>query len=570
MHDREKGLIMATESVAAPTVADRGLKRQVGPIGLAWASEGSIIGSGWLFGAFLAAQAAGTAALVAWVGTALVFTVLALIHSELGAMYPVAGGTGRFPHYAFGSVAGASFGWFSWLQAVTVAPIEVLAVISYGSVHLTWLTHQVGTGQSATHQLTGAGYAVAVGLMAIFTLINFLGVRWLAHTNSGFTWWKIAVPVLIIITLASTHFHGSNFGAQGGFAPYGAKGVFAAVSTAGVAFALLGFEQADQLAGEARNPQKDIPRAIIGAMILGALIYLLLQVVFIAALPKSALAHGWANLAFKGDGGPYAGLATVLGLGWLATIVYIDAVISPSGTGLIYVTSTSRISYGLSRNGYVPSVFERTDRRGVPWFGLLFTFIMSLILFLPFPSWHQLVSFITSATVLMYAGAPLALGALRKQTPDAPRPFRLGAAGFWAPLAFIFASLIIYWSGWNVIWRLGVAIVIGYVLIGLNAVLKLNEELPKFDRAQWKAASWLPAYLIGLGIISWQGTFPQATKTTPPYSAYNLPLWWDILTIVIFSLVIYYWAQAVRLPAEETRELIGMQAITVEGAAGEA
>jgi amino acid transporter len=439
-----------------------------------------------------------------------------------------------------------------------VAPIEVLATISYASVHLTWLTHTVGTGANASQQLTTAGYAVAVGLMAVFTIINFLGVRWLAHTNSAFTWWKIFVPVLLIIVLASTNFHGSNFGFNGGFAPYGAKGVFAAVSTAGVAFALLGFEQADQLAGESRNPQKDIPRAIIGAMILGAIIYLLLQVVFIAALPKSALAHGWAALSFRGDAGPYAGLATVLGLGWLATILYIDAVISPGGTGLIYVTSTSRISYGLSRNGYVPEIFESTDRRGVPWFGLIFTFIMSLILFLPFPSWHQLVSFITSATVLMYAGAPLALGALRRQVPDARRPFRLGGSGFWAPLAFILVTLIIYWSGWPTIWRLGVAIVLGYILIGLNALLKLNKRLPKFDRAQWKAATWLPVYLIGIGVISWQGTFGS-------YSAGHLHLWWDILVIAVFSLVIYYWAQAVRLPAQEAKELISRQAIPVEG-----
>jgi amino acid transporter len=562
MHGREKGLIMASESVVSPpgAVVEHGLRRQVGPIGLAWASEGSIIGSGWLLSALLAAQAAGTAALLAWIGTALVFIVLALIHAELGAMYPVSGGSGRFPHYAFGSIAGASFGWFSWLQAVTVAPIEVLAILSYGSVHLTWLTHTSGVNKD---QLTLAGYAIAVALMAIFTLINFLGVRWLAHTNSGFTWWKIFVPVLIIIVFASTNFHGGNFGTHGGFAPYGAKGVFAAVSTAGVAFALLGFEQADQLAGEARNPQRDIPRAIIGAMILGAIIYILLQIVFIGALPASSLTHGWASLSFKGDGGPFAGLATLLGLGWLATIVYIDAVISPSGTGLIYVTSTSRISYGLSRNGYVPEIFESTDSRGVPWFGLLFTFIMSLILFLPFPSWHQLVSFITSATVLMYAGAPLALGALRKQTPDAPRPFKLAAAGFWAPLAFIFASLIIFWSGWNVIWRLGVAILIGYILIGLNTLLKLNRRLPRFDRAQWKAASWLPAYLIGLGVISWQGIYPYMPGAKP-YSAGHLHLWWDILVIAVFSLVIYYWAQAVRLPAEETRELIGMQEIPVK------
>lgn len=551
MQDREKGLIMATRAVTAPTVAERGLKREIGMIGLAWSSEGSIIGSGWLFGAFTAATIAGTAAIIAWVIATVALLILAVIHAELGAMYPVAGGTARFPHFAFGSVAGASFGWFSWLQAVTVAPIEVLATLSYGSVHLTWLTHTSGPNAG---QLTLAGYWVAVALMAVYTVINFLGVRWLAHTNSSFTWWKIFVPVLLVAMLF-TKFHGSTFGFHGGFAPFGVHGVLAALA-AGPVFALLGFEQADQLAAEARNPQRDIPRGIIGAFLLGAAIYLLLQVVFIGALPHSSLAHGWANLSFSGDAGPFAGLSSLLGLGWLATILYIDAIISPGGTGLIYVTSTSRISYGLSRNGYVPSVFESTDRRGVPWFGLIFTFLMGLVLFLPFPSWSQLVGFITSASVLMYAGAPIAFGALRKQVPDAYRPYRLPYGNFWAPLGFVVASLIIYWSGWPVVWRLGVALAIGLVLIGINAAFRLNPRLPRFDRAQVKAASWLPVYLIGMGIVSWQGTFGD-------YNAGNLPLWWDILVIAIFSLVIYYWAQAVRLPDEEAREIISRQAIPV-------
>ena len=124
-----------TESVGATAVTptDVGLKRDMGLIGATWASETSIIGSGWLFGAFLAAQAAGTAALLAWIIAGVVIIILALVHAELGAMYPVSGGTARFPHFAFGSVAGISFGFFSWLQAVTVAPIECFAVMTYGS-----------------------------------------------------------------------------------------------------------------------------------------------------------------------------------------------------------------------------------------------------------------------------------------------------------------------------------------------------------------------------------------------------------------------------------------------------
>src|SRR5260370_41496970 len=117
---------------------------------------------------------------------------------------------------------------------------------------------------------------------------------------------------------------------------------------------------------------------------------------------------------------------------------------------------------------------------------------MSLILFLPFPSWHQLVSFIPSATVLMYVGAPLALGALRKQVPDARRPFRLSAAGFWSPLAFILAGLIIYWSGWPPHWRPGGPPLLRYLPIGIHAAFKLTQPIARLHPAHREAPSGLP------------------------------------------------------------------------------
>src|ERR1035441_2579221 len=127
---------MSTESVAPATrPADVGLRREMGLIGAIWASETSIIGSGWLFGSLFEAQAAGTAALLAWAIAGVAVIILALVHAELGGMYPLSGGTARFPHFAFCSVAGISFGFFSWLQAVTVAPIECFAVMQYGSYY---------------------------------------------------------------------------------------------------------------------------------------------------------------------------------------------------------------------------------------------------------------------------------------------------------------------------------------------------------------------------------------------------------------------------------------------------
>jgi amino acid transporter len=522
-----------------------GLRREIGFIGLLWASGGSIIGSGWLFGAQEALISAGPAAIISWVIGACAILLLALVHAELGGMYPVAGGTARFPHYAFGGAAGASFGWFSWLQAATVAPIEVMAVIQYGQ-HYSFASHWMKVSHNQ-NVLTAQGIVAAVILMAIFTSINFLGVRKLAHTNSAATWWKIGVPLLTIFVLAIVNFHGSNFHAADGFSPYGAKGILSAVSTSGIIFALLGFEQADQLAGESANPKRDIPRAVIMATLIGAVIYIALQIVFLAALPADMVHGHWATAAYSQLSGPYAQLATAVSVGWLATILYIDAVISPGGTGLIYTTSTSRVSYGLSKNGYFPVAYERTNDRGVPWFGLITAFVVGCICFLPFPSWKSLVGLITAASVLMYAGAPLAFGVFRDRLPDADRPYRAPAGRVLAPLAFVVANLLILWSGWDTDWRLGVAILIGYAILVATRLFKLNPRLPVLDL---RAASWLPVYLVGMGVIVYLSDFG-------PRKSPVLPLWWDMVVVAIFSVAIFAWAMRVALRRDRIEAMIG-------------
>ena len=553
---------MASESVATATrPADVGLKREMGLIGAIWASETSIIGSGWLFGALFAAQAAGTAALLGWLIAGVAVIILALVHAELGGMYPVSGGTARFPHFAFGSVAGISFGFFSWLQAVTVAPIECFAVMQYGSYYWHGLYHV--NPVTKVGNVTGLGFVVTIILMAIFTAINFLGMRLFSRVNSAITWWKVAIPVLTIIVLLFK-LHPSNFGAGGGFMPYGIKALFGAIPSAGIVFAYLGFEQADQLAGEIKNPQRNLPRAIIIAVLIGVVIYTMLQVVFIGALPASQLTKGFAGISDPNIlTGPFAGLAGLVGLSWLAVVLRIDAFVSPFGTGLIYVTSTSRVGYGLARNRYYPQIFQKTDARGVPWISLIFAFIFGLVFLLPFPSWHSLVSLVTGASVLMYAGAPLSMGAFRRQVPEASRPYRVPAATVLGPLAFIIANMLIYWSGLETVWKLGICLVIGYVLIGV--CMAFDPKRPPLD---WKSAQWLPVYLIGLGIISWLGQY-SGGAVKAPVNTNTIPFWWDMVVVAAFSLIIYYWAQATRLPREEMLNLVGRQS-TVEEPPGPA
>src|SRR5260370_19136897 len=227
---------MATEAsgVAVTTPTDVGLKRELGLVGATWASETSILGSGWLFGALFAAQAVGGAAVLAWLIAGVVVIVLALCHAELGAMFPVSGGTARFPHFAFGSVAGIGFGFFSYMQAVTIAPIECFAFMQYASYYWHGIYHVNAAGVG---NVTGAGFVFTIILMAAFTAINFLAMRLFARVNNVVTWWKVAIPVLAIIVLLFK-FHGPNFTAGGGgFLPRGVKGLPAALPAPGIPFA---------------------------------------------------------------------------------------------------------------------------------------------------------------------------------------------------------------------------------------------------------------------------------------------------------------------------------------------
>src|SRR5438270_6465416 len=297
------------------------LKRSVGFWGLMFVSLGSIIGSGWLLGALNAAEVAGPASVLSWILAAGMLALLALVYAELGAAYPVAGGGARFPYYSHGPIAGFTAGWASWLQAVFIAPIEVLAAITYVN-SVGWVnTHfnMISKAGDSAGLLNGTGLVVAVILMVLFTAMNLAGAKFLSDSNTIVVIWKTAVPFLAIGVVAALQFNPDNFHAGGGFMPFGFHGVFAAL-TGGVVFALQGFEQAVHLAGEARDPKRDLSRAIITAMAIGAVLYSLLQLVMIGALEPANIANGWKMPlgTDPSDYGAWYTLALAVGAGWLA------------------------------------------------------------------------------------------------------------------------------------------------------------------------------------------------------------------------------------------------------------
>ena len=337
----------------------------------------------------------------------------------------------------------------------------------------------------------------------------------MSESNAIVVLWKTAVPLLAIIVVASLSFHGSNFTAGGGFAPYGMHGVFAALP-AGVVFALQGFEQAVQLAGEARNPKRDLSRAILVAMTIGALLYILLQVVFIGG------------------------------------VLIIDAVVSPSGTGVVYVGTTSRISYALGEESELPGALASTDARGVPVVSILVTAVVGVLCFGPFPSWNRLVGVVTGATALMYAFAPVSLASLHLRDRDRERSYRMPMPKVLLPTAFVSANLILYWGGYEYTWKIAVALVVGLVIFGIGTQLVRTDVMPML-----RPAMWIGPWIVGQVIIGALGRYGTGSHSW-------LPEWIDLLVVVVFSLTIFYWAVRLTMPSEKVQVAIAKDSAQID------
>lgn len=538
--------------LAATTQTSGGLRRTVGLYGLMFVSLGSIIGSGWLLGALNAARVAGPASIISWILAACMLALLALVYAELGATYPVAGGAARYPYYSHGPIVGFAAGWASWLQAVFIAPIEVLAVITYVN-SVGWVNqhfNMVTVGMGGPGLLTGRGLVIAVVLMLLFTTMNLAGAKFLSDSNVIIVIWKTVVPVLAIIVVASLQFNGANFHAGGGFMPFGFHGVFAAL-TGGVVFALQGFEQAAQLAGEARHPERDVSRAILIAMAIGALLYSLLQVAMIGGLEPRNIVNGWAQPlgTDPSDYGAWYTLALAVGAGWLAKVIIIDAVVSPAGTGIVYVATSARLSYALGEERELPSALTQTNKRGVPVVSIIVSTVVGLLAFGPFKSWAALVNVITAATAIMYAFAPVSLAALQKVDCERPRTYRMPMPKLLLPASFCSANLIIYWGGFDITWKLVCAMGVGLVLFAIGAWrAKTNAYVTL------RNAAWLVPWLGGQVLICWLGRYGIGARSV-------LPDWIDLVIVIIFSLSIFYWAVSVATTKRQTAAAIDKDAL---------
>jgi amino acid transporter len=523
--------------------AKSGLRREAGVIGLLFFSVGGIIGSGWLFGPFDAARAAGPWSVASWVIGAVIVLLIAFVYAELATMLPKSGALIHISHIGHGELIGRVWSWILYLQSVVTPPIEVMAILTYLNNKFPYFV------EPRTHVLTGVGIAFAVALLAVVVIFNFFALRLVLLVNSAATWWKLFIPLASIAILMSYSFHPGNFHLE--LASVHPAGMLTAVSTAGIVFSFLGFRLAIDLGGETKNPGKYIPIAVIGSILIAVLIYVGLEVATITALRPADFARGWHTLSFGGDAGPFAALAVIVGAMWWSYVLYADAVISPFGTALIYATDTSRLGYGMAEVGGAPRAMRRLNRHGTPWVALIVTFVIACLFLFPFPSWSQFVGYVSGITVLSYGIGPIVLLIMRERRPEEPRPFRLRAAWVLAPLAFIASNWVIFWTG---------ATTVSF-LFGLLAAMFAVYILWYFAIARRPArklglrhAWWAFPYFIGLWLLSWLGPDnlgPTHVSLFRLRALELLPLGWDMLAIAVFSVAILYFGVRCALPREE-------------------
>ena len=522
----------------------RSLRRDAGIIGLLFASVTSVIGSGWLFGPLQAAQIAGPLSVWSWIIGAGIVLLIALCFSELGAMFPRSGALVHMSHASHGAGLGRIWAWLLYLSYAAIPAVEAEGVVTYANNYLPYFIRPHTNGM-----LSVTGFIACAILLGVFCIINLLTIRALLNINSAMTWFKIGVPILtIVIFFIATASHGHTDPGIWHAAPgtYKTIGMFTAIPTAGIVFSYLGFRTAIDLGGESKNPGRNIPIAVIGSVVLCAAIYILLQVVFIKALQPQDLAKGWANLAFTGSAGPFAGLAAILGVSWLATLLYIDSFISPSGTGLMYTTAGARVLFAAGETNSGPKLLTKlTGGTQVPWVGILIMWIVGILFILPFPAWQLMVGYITSVTVLTYGLGPITLMILRRSRPEIDRKFKLWIPNILAPLAFIFSDLIIYWTGFandNVMF---IILVGGFVAYAIYYHLIAKNDPSQFG---WKGISWLLPWFGGLWILSYLSNLGGGIGV--------LAFWPGVIIVTIWSIFVMWLALRLALPSAETKQIM--------------
>ncbi len=500
-------------------------RREIGLFSLTMIGVSSIIGSGWLFAAYHASKIAGPAAILSWcIGAAAVF-VIGLCAAEVGRALPVTGGLTRYLEYTHGPFNGFIASWANLVGAVPIIAIEALATVQY-------LSHIKGCNalyDPAAGVLTISGLLLAAVIMLGYAALNWWSLGMMLKSSNAITIFKVVMPLATAAFLIAAGFNAANFHTPS-FAPSSWQAVLTAIPASGVLVSFFGFQSVVTLAGEVKNPGRTVPLAMLGAIGLSLLVYLSLQIAFIGGISPALLAApgNWKNISFSS---PFAELAMALGLNWLVLLLYLDAAVSPSGTGLAYIAQSSRLLRGIQQNGHLPVSLGRLDPvYATPRNAILASLLLSFVFLFVFRGWGNLVEMITILMVIGMIPAPLALAGIRRHAPQLlPGRNHAWLLGI-EILSFIVITLLFYWSEWP---KTGKAMLV--IMAGLPIYFWYEWRGGKRPLLALRGGSWLILWLLLMTFISWlSGTILESVAVPG----------WDEIVVIIVAVCFYWWGAA--------------------------
>ncbi|MGF6397188.1 histidine transporter [Pseudomonas frederiksbergensis] len=342
----------------------KGLKRGLSARHIRFMALGSAIGTGLFYGSASAIQMAGPAVLLAYlIGGAAVFMVMRAL-GEMAVHNPVAGSFGQYASTYLGPMAGFILGWTYAFEMVIVGMADVTAF----GIYMGFWFPEVDR------------WIWVLGIVSVVGGLNLCNVKVFGEMEFWLSLLKVAAIVAMILGGFGIMLFGistapgaqatdiSNLWSHGGFMPNGVGGLIA--SFAVVMFAFGGIEIIGVTAGEAKDPQRVLPRAINAVPLRILLFYVLTMLVLMSIFP-------WQQIGSQGS--PFVQIFDNLGISSAATIlniVVISAAVSAINSDIF---GAGRMMYGLAQQGHAPKGFARLSRNGVPWLTVV---VMSVALLL--------------------------------------------------------------------------------------------------------------------------------------------------------------------------------------------
>ncbi len=401
---------------------DEGLVRGLGPLEATTIIVGGVIGSGIFQAPSAIASNVGSPgmSLLVWLVCGILALCGGLCIAELGAMLPRTGGQYVYIREAYKRrwitfIYGWSSFWLVW-------PVSIAAVASVFSAYLASVVNVITADASGTGIVLspGARALIASACVLVLMTINVIGVRWSGRVTNLFTFIKIAaLGGLILLGLAMaesgsmSHFtplFGGGGAAVGGFA----LGAFGAAMVTGL-FSYEGWTFSSYVAGEMRNPRRNLPLSIIVGILIVIGIYLAANFVYILVLPfEQVQTSPWIA----------ADVMRVLLGDWGALFISVGVMCSTFGGLNVHMLVAPRLFFALSRDGLFFEGLSRIHPRfRTPAVSILAQGILAALIALT-PSYEEIISY---GSFTSYAFSILAIGSvivLRYTRPDAKRPYR--------------------------------------------------------------------------------------------------------------------------------------------------